>query len=39
MTKILPLQNSAISYLRITKSMYRCLVIFFIFFLNKNKRR
>ena len=27
MTKSLALQNSIISYLRITKSMYRCLVL------------
>ena len=29
MTKILTLQNSIFSYLRITKSMYRCLVRYF----------
>ena len=41
MTKSLALQNSIISYLRITKSMYRYLVIFdkllFHFLLKKDK--
>ena len=43
MTKSLALQNSIISYLRITKSMYRCLVIFdkllFHFLFKKRQRR